>query len=372
MNSSSVIEKPKPRNSNIELLRIIAMLMIIAHHIAIHSGFFFPTETVPINRLWVQWIQLGGKIGVNIFVFITGYFSITSGKFKTNKLVNLWLQVFTYSCVIFLLFACFSTESLQLEALLKGFFPITFSTWWFASAYFVLYLLTPFLNQYLNSITKREYQRLLLLFMVLWCIIPTFLFNDWQGNDLLWFVFLYACAGYLRMHFNIETFKRSTYFIWCFLLTALTYCSAVVLDFLGTKFSVLAKGATIFYDMQRLPVFLISITLFLGFSKINIGNISSINFISSTTFGIYLIHDNGFIRPLLWDTLFHNTAHQTSLFLIPYTIAEIFIVFLVCSAIELFRIHCIEKLYAKAVSRFSIRMETTVKRILSSKVLQKL
>lgn len=372
MNSVSVITKPKPRNSNIELLRIIAMLMIIAHHIAIHSGFSFPTETVTINQLWVQWIQLGGKIGVNIFVFITGYFSITSGKFKINKIVNLWLQVFTYSCVIFLIFACFGNEPLQLEAILKGFFPITFSTWWFASSYFVLYLLTPFLNQYLNSITKKEYQRLLLLFMVLWCIIPTFLFNDWQGNDLLWFVFLYACAGYLRLHFNLETFKRSTYFIWCFALTICTYLSAIILDFLGTKISVLAKGATIFYDMQRLPVFLISITLFLGFSQINIGNISSINFTSSATFGIYLIHDNGFIRPLLWETLFQNTAHQTSLLLIPYTFAEIFIVFLMCGAIELFRIHCIEKLYTKSVGRFSTCIETIVRRILSSKVLQKL
>lgn len=60
--------KNSVRQSNIELLRIIAMVMIVGHHFAVHGwegGFPYPS--ISVNRLWIQFIQMGGKIGVNVF-----------------------------------------------------------------------------------------------------------------------------------------------------------------------------------------------------------------------------------------------------------------------------------------------------------------
>ena len=51
------------RQSNIELLRIVAMVLIVAHHFAVHGGFDFPLANITVNRLWIQFIQIGGKIG---------------------------------------------------------------------------------------------------------------------------------------------------------------------------------------------------------------------------------------------------------------------------------------------------------------------
>ena len=64
------------RQSNIELLRIVAMLLIIAHHFSLHGGFVFSTASITVNRLWIQFIQIGGEIGINVFVLISGYFLI--------------------------------------------------------------------------------------------------------------------------------------------------------------------------------------------------------------------------------------------------------------------------------------------------------
>ena len=66
------------RQSNIELLRIIAMIFIIAHHFAVHGGFNFSTDIITVNSLWIQFIKIGGKIGVNIFVLISGSLHIIS------------------------------------------------------------------------------------------------------------------------------------------------------------------------------------------------------------------------------------------------------------------------------------------------------
>ena len=72
------------RQSNIELLRIFAILIIIAHHLARHSGFSFPGNALTINRLWIQFIWVGGKLGVNIFVLISGWFMSTEEHARTD------------------------------------------------------------------------------------------------------------------------------------------------------------------------------------------------------------------------------------------------------------------------------------------------
>ena len=154
------MEQGVKRNSAIELLRIIAMILIVAHHFSLHGDFGFSAETVSFNRVWIQFMQFGGKIGVNIFVLISGYFLITAEKLKTQKVLKFILQVLTYSVLIFGCFAIFGSESLGIKSVIKSLFPLVHSIWWFASAYFVLYLLSPYLNRLLNSLDKKTYLRL--------------------------------------------------------------------------------------------------------------------------------------------------------------------------------------------------------------------
>ncbi len=343
------IRSAHQRQSNIELLRIIAMFMIVAHHIAVHSGFIFSSDSITANRLWIQFIQMGGKIGVNIFVLISGYFGITTSSIKGNKVIRLWLQIFTYSAFFFLINLMLLHQSFGINDLLKSFLPISFSAWWFASTYFILYILSPFINQFFNSLSQKAYLKTLLLLTILWCILPTFISQNMQSNPLLWFVFLYALSGYLRLHLNISKYKSKLCFIYTGILILLTYLSAVIFDILGTKFSFFSNHATYFYDMQKLPVFLVSVLLFLGFLNLKISYKPIINVISSATFGVYLIHENMYIRYFLWKTLFKNQAYNNSSFLIIYTLLQIIIVFVICTLIELFRIYVIEKIYIKRI-----------------------
>ena len=58
------------RRSNFELLRIVAMLMIIAYHLCGHGGLKFDASVFSVNHLWTDVFSMGGKIGVNIFFLI--------------------------------------------------------------------------------------------------------------------------------------------------------------------------------------------------------------------------------------------------------------------------------------------------------------
>lgn len=54
------------RSSSFELLRILAMLMIIAHHLAVHSGYDWG-QGIMANRLWILFLQEGGVTKQFIF-----------------------------------------------------------------------------------------------------------------------------------------------------------------------------------------------------------------------------------------------------------------------------------------------------------------
>lgn len=341
------------RQSNFELLRIIAMIMIIAHHFSLFGGFEFSNDTVNINRLWIQFIQIGGKSGVNVFVLISGYFLISTQGISINKAVKLWLQIFSYSILIFAIFVFTGMEPFSIKELIKYCFPLSFSQWWFASTYFVLYLVSPYVNMLLKSFNRTQYAKFLLFFGVLWCIIPTFTGKDIQSNNLLWFIYLYSCAGYLKLFGFTGKFRAVTYIMFSVIFMLLAFTSTVIFDLLGTKIPFFSYHATFFYGYQSFPVFAAGILLFMGFLKIDIGHCPFINILSSSMFGVYLLHEHIYMRRFLWETIFSNASYTKSDILIPYSLFVIAVVFIVCTLIELTRIYVFEKHYMPVVNVIS-------------------
>lgn len=92
----------KERDSSFELLRIFSMLLIVMHHYSVHGGFDF---MIPfnLNLYFVQCLDMGGKLGVNLFVLISGYFLCRS-EFRLKRIIKLELEVIFYSLIIGLLF----------------------------------------------------------------------------------------------------------------------------------------------------------------------------------------------------------------------------------------------------------------------------
>lgn len=366
------MEQTKTRQSNFELLRIIAMIMIVFFHFAMHSGFNFDTNSITITRLWIQFILMGGKIGVNVFVLISGYFLVSSSKFKISKVLKLWGQVFFYSVLIYGIFIAFGLETFNVKELIKNILPITFEQWWFASSYFVLYLLSPFINVFLTQLDRKTYKKMLMVMTICWCIIPTFTTTDFQSNDLIWFFYLYSLAGYIKLYEKNFTSKNKIYFSFTFAFILLNFLIVILFDLIGFKIGFFGKNATYFYNMKRLPTLLISIFLFLGFKNTKMKYHKTINLISSATFGVYLIHDNNLIRPFLWNNIFDGVALANTIALIPYSIVVVIIIYLVCTIIELLRIHMLEIHFMKIVEKIVSKINNVINKIMNLNFVKKL
>ena len=63
-----IMEKTNIRKSNIELLRIIGMLMIIAHHYVVNSGIMdaFEVGSTSMNYVFLTLWGMWGKTGINV------------------------------------------------------------------------------------------------------------------------------------------------------------------------------------------------------------------------------------------------------------------------------------------------------------------
>lgn len=89
--------KKKTRQANMELLRIIAMFMVVVLHYLSKGQAIVPmTEDTGVLNLSLWFIEALCIVTINLYVLISGYF-LLEAKWKFSRLLNLWFQVMFYS-----------------------------------------------------------------------------------------------------------------------------------------------------------------------------------------------------------------------------------------------------------------------------------
>ena len=117
------------RNSTIELLRIISMVMIVAQHYAIHGGFDWLPSDTNFSHYWYNLISIGGRAGVDIFVLITGFYLIDDKhtRIDIKRILKFWGEIFFYSIACFFIFTLAGKNDFSIKAVVESLFPILFS-----------------------------------------------------------------------------------------------------------------------------------------------------------------------------------------------------------------------------------------------------
>lgn len=342
-NNHPVHAKKNPtKQSNFELLRIISMVLIVAHHFSYHgvlktsyeNGFNSQTLTVFLAEV----IESGGKIGVTLFVMITGYFMIHS-KINVKKIVLLILQISFYSIGILLLFKWLGFP-IGLVDTLRSLFPVLYGQYWFMTTYIVLYLFTPFLNKLLLSLKKIDYLKLLLLMTFLWILIPTFTKGSMEDHHITRFLLFYSIGAYIKLYPD-SFLKRKIGARLTVVSCLLIIVSIAAFNLIGEKMNldILLRNATFFTKDSSVFILGAAVGLFIWLKNIPMGSVKWINTVSGATLGVYLFHDNEFIRPILWQSIFHTEEHlmDSPFIFILYAVLVTVVVYLVSTFIELVR-----------------------------------
>lgn len=155
----------KQRNSNLELFRIILMLIIIAHHYVVNSGVtrMFDFNTLSLKIVFLQFFGFGGKCAINCFLLITGYYMIKS-KWKLEKMISLMVDILFYKIFMFLCMVAVGFDHLNLSRFLDVIFwfvPSLIAGRSFPEVFLAFFILIPFVNKLIFSMNKREITYLL-------------------------------------------------------------------------------------------------------------------------------------------------------------------------------------------------------------------
>lgn len=366
MQNKDTVSYTKYRNSNLELFRILLMLMIIAHHYVVNSGL---TEVWSVNdetgnSLFLSLFGWGGKTGINCFILITGYF-MCQKNFSWQKLLMLLFEVQFYSTVIYLIFLLsgrpFSWGELKDMIL---YIPLGIGHG-FVGSFIVLYLLIPFVNKLVKAMTKREFQYLLALLIGVYSVVGTFVpfgFYEYIG----WYVTVYLVGAYIRLYGIplIQSRIREVLFMLACLLV-------VYLSIVGIFYLTRMKGSglqiwTLYYfvsDSNKILALLSSVSLFLFFKDMRMPHYVWVNKIATATFGVLLIHGNSnAMREWLWRGVLKNVSYFTPpppcLWI--HALLSVLGVYVVCVAIDLLRIRYIERPLFKWIEKRNFRMKDFV------------
>lgn len=318
------------RESNFELLRIVAMFLIVLHHFCYHgviSHYAGLTDTLAlkINNFILLLFSSGGKMGVDIFLILSGYFLINKS-FKLNNFLEIFLTTLFYSLLF--LFGAFVIGSHHVsgEILNKSIFIIGGNAYWFITAYLVIYLFINYINKLLKILTLKEYITMLLIGFIIWCLIPTYSKAYYAFSVFGWFLFLYASGAFIR-RYNINLKIKHCIII---IAVCLILSSFVFLHVLSKPVINLWSG---YMEMNNLYQFLTAVSLFFIAKNIKIEN-KFINWMSGSVLAVYLIHDNMILRPFLWQkTINANLTVFSGLFILK----SLFIsagIFLICVLIN--------------------------------------
>lgn len=278
------------RQSNLELLRIVSMLMVLTVHadgaalgLPTVAGNLHGASAYDFGRLAVESVAI---VGVNCFTMISGYFGI---RLRWRTVGAYLFECVFYAVLIYSLSAILVPGYFTWKGWLESWLVLSHTDLWYVPAYFGLMLLAPILNTGLEALSKRKFAVVLGAFIVfnVWCgwwwhgaFNPT-------GYTLFQLVMVYMIGRFLRLHVSSGWLRARRNFIAVIYLVSTTCVFAM---------SLYMKPLMAF--AYNSPWVLASTTsLFMLFASVGIQS-RTINYIARSAFAVYLIHK----APFVWGT----------------------------------------------------------------------
>ena len=323
------------RNSSIELLRIISIFLIVMMHICALLDY---DNSLLSNKLFLILVNSIGNIGVSCFVFISGYYGVN---FKIHK--------FMYLVSISLLYIWFVELLIgRYDNLLKYVIQsLPACKMWFISCYIILMLLSNYLNKFAETLTAKEYKKMLLISCVIFCVVPVFfktgdnnVILHFGGKNLSYFIFLYLIGRYIKLHHDVN------YKSWKLIMTHIS--ATLIIFFLNVLSRLILQKENMVYSYDCSPFILLSALSVFYYFKHFVYSSRVINYIASSVLAFYLLNSTY----LFIDKYIHLTSYSNSPFFIVQTFEILFLVWILSLLID----KTIGYLFSKLVIYITYRM----------------
>lgn len=272
------------RNSNVEMVRFLSMTMIVIGHLVgfgvIHHYHF---ENYDCSSFTLIGMKTLTGYGVNLFVFISGYYRI---KLSWKSVARLYFYVVFYQLILCVLGRYVLTT--DMGSFGGCFLPFSHARYWFIQSYFILMLLSPTLNEAIKQVSWKY----VLIPMAILVFYFGLLFDnpiDDSGFGYFNMTYVYLLAGYLSK----TKLRSAKFYLVCYIATCALEGIVIGMHYyFDTKLT----------DSYNNPLNIASAAfLFMSFVALPVRNNRFINHVAKSVFAIYLIHESKCIGPKLHD-----------------------------------------------------------------------
>ena len=339
----------KKREANFELLRVIAMFMVVILHYLSHGDVLIklgaPIHSVNIISTLIESFCI---VAVNVWVLISGYFLSTSG-FHLKKILQLICEVIFYTVTISFVMQLVGTYAMGLDffKIAQYCFPIASEHYWFATSYVFMYILSPVLNSGVNKLSRWQLKMVIMGLLFWFCFIKTFIpvnfVTDDMGYGLNWFIVLYLIAAYIRKYdVRIMSNGRQSS-----LLYVVSSILIFVIELAVYKYNSITGGFNYYFDVPFHYNYLLCLTgalgIFSSFRYLKVKNriVSNVAcFLAPMTFGVYLLHEHIEIRDrwLVWMQSFFGPIPKTPLAFLGHLLLSVVVVFFAGVFVDFIRV----------------------------------
>ena len=290
--------KKRPRQSNIELLRIIAMLMVMGIHATFETfGYAHAKSIINAPMSWLGIITTASSCFgcVDIFILITGWFGTS---FKMRGALKLATQVVFISLTMYLFLPLFGKS---IPKCVYDFIEVIWG-YWFIRCYLVLYLFTPALNSYIQTVSERTLRNFLIMFF---CITIPFSFVSPDlsyGYSTISFMGLYMLGRYLRLYASDRIKHVNKYYFLMIWVCCIVGMAVIVWSSAFISVSLLNHLMKIFTSYTNPITIFAACCLLLFFTRLNFQS-KMVNWLAAGSFAAYLTHQQLYVRPLYFDLM---------------------------------------------------------------------
>lgn len=336
------------RNSGIELLKIIAIILIVISHIVytlktvnpyISYNGYVVDLSVATNDIWkfiLAVFSYFGALGNSIFFICSAWFLLRSSKYNKQKWFFMLCEIWFVSMFIFVVMFIIRKGNISGEIFLSSIMPTTFASNWYLTCYLLFWPIHPLLNVIINKLDKQHLFRISAsLFMIYVCF--NFIKKDsfFPSTIILW-ITIYFVMAYIQLY--LKDFADSAKYN--FMLLAVGFVGwlgiAFVANYLGLHISCLSDKVLRWQTNYNPFLIIIAIALFNLMRKLNFTN-KVINYISSLSLLVYIIHENivlrNYCRTALWNYVYKNYGYSNILLWVFIIFLIVFIFALISSII---------------------------------------
>ena len=319
------------RNSNMELLRIVAMLMIVVYHIFRHCLYaqltdgniiaargtdYFCCPEFSKRLMLLAAIAPLGNVGNDIFMLVSGFFmsSNEGGQIDLTKISKKIFSQFLFSCLTLTIMSIMMYVFFYFVLGHKVYITLVSlkdvnEQYWYVGYYFLVIVLARiFLNDFLAKLEKKQYlmftASMFALMQFVWS--RSLVSNISDGLEILCTgIFLYSLGGYIRKYNPFDSLKT-----WALIAAIIVLFATVLLNFYVTTTDKIIlynfegsqrfiQSVPLYKDYEFIPVCM-GVAIFELFRRMKTSKSKVINFFGAATFMIYLLHDSSFFY-VLWD-----------------------------------------------------------------------